>query len=90
MAWEFLRPILTANALATVQANPILLAYFLIWIFVVLSIIILTGYISFVTGKAYKKPARPGEKKGNAAARLGGAGKAFVEKLNPMKLMMKK
>jgi hypothetical protein len=64
MAWEFLKPILTPNALATVQANPILLAYLLGWLLVILSLCGLAWYISFVTGKAYKKPKKAGEKKG--------------------------
>jgi hypothetical protein len=62
MAWEFLRPILTANALATVQAEPILLAYFLGWLFACISVGLLAWYISFVTGKAYKKPKKVDEK----------------------------
>ncbi len=64
MAWEFLRPILTANALATVQANPILLAYFLGWLFATICVGLLAWYISFVTGKVYKKEkGKKGEKK---------------------------
>jgi hypothetical protein len=63
MAWEFLRPILTPNALATVQANPILLAYFAGWLFIVIGIASLAFYISWITGKAYKKPKRADEKK---------------------------
>jgi hypothetical protein len=63
MAWEFLRPILTPNALATVQANPVLLAYFLGWLFAIISIVSLAFYISWITGKAYKKPKRADAKK---------------------------
>jgi len=70
MAWEFLRPILTANALATVQANPILLAYLLGWLFVIIGIMLLAWYISWETGKAYKKPKKP------APAKAGGKGPA--------------
>jgi len=58
MAWEFLKPILTPNALATVQANPILLAYFLGWLLAIIALCLLAWYISFVTGKAYKKPKK--------------------------------
>jgi len=64
MAWEFLRPILTANALSTVQANPILLAYLLGWLFACISVGLLAWYISFVTGKAYRKPKKVDEKGG--------------------------
>jgi hypothetical protein len=56
MAWEFLRPILTANALSTIQAQPYLLAYFLGWLLACICIGLLAWYISFVTGKPYKKP----------------------------------
>jgi hypothetical protein len=66
MAWEFLRPILTPNALATVQARPILLAYFLGWMLTILSLISLAWYVSFVTGKVYKKPKKV-DGKGGAA-----------------------
>jgi len=62
MAWEFLRPILTPNALATIQANPILLAYFLGWLLAIISLALFAWYISFVTGKAYKKPKKGGAK----------------------------
>jgi hypothetical protein len=58
MAWEFLKPILTPNALATVQANPILLAYLLAWLLAIITLILIAWYISFVTGKAYKKPKK--------------------------------
>jgi hypothetical protein len=65
MAFEFLKPILTPNALATVQANPILLAYFLGWLLACISIGLLAWYISFTTGKAYRKPQKQiDEKKG--------------------------
>jgi hypothetical protein len=67
MAWEFLKPILTPNALATVQANPILLAYFLGWLLAWISVALLAWYISFTTGKVYKKQKMPivkEEKKG--------------------------
>jgi hypothetical protein len=63
MAWEFLRPILTPNALATVQAQPYLLALFLGWLLALILIGVLAWYISFVTGKAYKKPKKEGDKK---------------------------
>jgi hypothetical protein len=68
MAWEFLRPVLTANALATVQANPVLLAYFVAWLLVIMSIMSLALYISYVTGKPYRKPkkAPPAGKAGAA------------------------
>jgi hypothetical protein len=59
MAWEFLKPILTPNALATVQANPIILAYLLGWFLALIAVCLLAWYISFVTGKPYKKPKRP-------------------------------
>ncbi|KAF2398865.1 hypothetical protein EJ06DRAFT_93285 [Trichodelitschia bisporula] len=67
MAWEFLRPILTPNALATVQARPMLLAYFLAGLGGMISIICLAFYISFETGKAYRKPKT--DAKGGAPAR---------------------
>jgi hypothetical protein len=56
MAWEWLRPILTPNALATVQANPILLLYTVGWLLAVILLSVFCWYISFVTGKAYAKP----------------------------------
>jgi hypothetical protein len=64
MAWEFLRPILTPNALATVQANPILLAYFLGWLLTIITIACLAFYISWITGKVYKKPKKTDGKNG--------------------------
>jgi len=64
MAWEFLKPILTPNALATVQANPIILAYFLGWVLAIITLILIAWYISFVTGKAYKKPKKAKAKRG--------------------------
>jgi len=69
MAWEFLRPILTPNALATVQANPILLAYFLGWLFTIITIVSLAFYISWITGKVYKKPKKTDAKNGGAQSR---------------------
>jgi hypothetical protein len=60
----FLRPILTPNALATVQANPILLGYMGLAIFGITLIISIAGYTSWVTSKPYKKPK---QKKGGAA-----------------------
>jgi len=66
MAFEFLKPILTPNALATVQANPIVLAYFLGWLLACVSVGMLAWYISLTTGRAYRKPKPPvkGGKKG--------------------------
>ncbi|KAF2434298.1 hypothetical protein EJ08DRAFT_693836 [Tothia fuscella] len=52
----FLKPILTPNALATVQANPILLAYMGLAMFGISVVIFLATYTSWVTGKPYKKP----------------------------------
>jgi len=57
----FLKPILTANALATVQANPILLAYALATIGGMIFLIFLSFIISFQTGKAYRKPKGKGD-----------------------------
>jgi hypothetical protein len=71
MAFEFLKPILTPNALATVQASPILLAYFLGWLLACVSIGLLAWYISLTTGKAYKKP-KPAVKDGEKKGLLGG------------------
>lgn len=59
MAFEFLKPILTPNALATIQANPVLLAYFFGWIAVMFLIILGAWYIHFTTNKVYKKPKDP-------------------------------
>lgn len=70
----FLKPILTPNALATVQANPVLLAYALATIGGMIFLSVLSWYISFQTSKAYKKPkgankgGKGGEKKGLAGA----------------------
>ncbi|QDS72310.1 hypothetical protein FKW77_007500 [Venturia effusa] len=64
MAWEFLRPILTPNALATVQANPILLAYLLGWTFAILFVIGVAVAINIQTSKMYAKPKKAGEKTG--------------------------
>jgi len=68
----FLKPILTPNALATVQANPILLGYLGLAFFGISVVISLALYTSWVTGKAYAKPKA---QKGAAPAR-GGAGGA--------------
>jgi len=77
MAWEFLRPILTPNALATVQANPILLAYLLGWIFAILTVVAVALAIHFQTSKAYKKPKKaPAAGKGGPPAKGGMGGKA--------------
>jgi len=57
----FLKPILTANALATVQANPVLLAYALATIGGMIFLIFLSFIISFQTGKAYRKPKGKGD-----------------------------
>jgi len=62
MAWEFLKPILTPNALATIQANPVLLAYLLGWIGALLAIWAVVFAIHFQTSKAYKKPKKPAAK----------------------------
>jgi hypothetical protein len=70
MAFEFLKPILTPNALATVQANPILLAYFLGWLLACISIGLLAWYISFTTGKAYRKPPKKAEEKKSLLGRF--------------------
>ncbi len=70
MAFEFLKPILTPNALATVQANPILLAYFLGWLMACVSIGMLAWYISFTTGKAYRKPQKKVDEKKGLLARF--------------------
>jgi hypothetical protein len=73
----FLKPILTPNALATVQANPVLLAYLLATIGGIIVLSVLSWYISFQTGKAYKKPkgankgGKGGEKKRFAGALKG-------------------
>jgi len=75
MAWEFLRPILTPNALATVQANPILLAYFLMAFFTVIVVMSIAFAIHFQTSKAYKKPKKNAGK-GAPAGKGGAAGKA--------------
>lgn len=72
MAWEFLRPILTPNALATVQANPILLAYLLGWIGALLVVIAVALAIHFQTNKVYKKPKKAADGKGGPPAK--GAG----------------
>jgi hypothetical protein len=69
----FLKPILTPNALATVQANPILLGYLGLAFFGISVVISLAFYTSWVTGKAYAKPKA---KKGAAPARGGGSGGA--------------
>jgi len=75
----FLKPILTPNALATVQANPILLGYLGLAFFGITVVISIAIYTSWVTGKAYAKPkAKKGAApaKGSAPARSGVAGKA--------------
>ncbi|KIW04454.1 uncharacterized protein PV09_04719 [Verruconis gallopava] len=64
MAWEFLSPILTPNALATVQANPILLAYLLGWIGALIALISVAVAIHIQTSKAYKKPKKTDGKGG--------------------------
>lgn len=64
----FLKPILTANALATVQANPVLLAYALATIGGMIFLISLNFFISFQTGKAYRKPKGKGDNGKNGLA----------------------
>jgi hypothetical protein len=89
MAWEFLKPILTPNALATVQANPILLAYLLGWIFAILSVVAVAVAINIQTSKAYAKPKKAADKKGGArtgpppgiGAKLGGVLKGLRAKV---------
>jgi len=73
----FLKPILTANALATVQANPILLAYALATIGGMIFLIALNFFISFQTGKAYRKPKGKGDKGDRAKGGLAGVVKAI-------------
>jgi hypothetical protein len=72
MAFEWLRPILTPNALATVQANPILLAYLLAWFGAILFVISVALAIHFQTNKVYKKPKKAADKKGGPPAKSGG------------------
>ena len=71
MAWEFLKPILTPNALATVQANPILLAYLLGWIFAILSVVGVAVAINIQTSKAYAKPKKAADKKTGPSPGIG-------------------
>ena len=71
MAWEWLSPILTPNALATVQANPVLLAYLLGWIGALLVVIAVALAIHIQTSKVYKKPKK-GDGKGGPPAKAGG------------------
>lgn len=71
MAWEFLKPILTPNALATVQAKPILLAYLLGWFFAILSVVAIAVTINIQTSKAYAKPKKAGEKKTGPSPGIG-------------------
>ena len=66
MAWEWLSPILTPNALATVQANPVLLAYLLGWIGALLVVIAVALAIHIQTSKVYKKPKKAADGKGKA------------------------
>jgi len=83
--WLFLKPILTPNALASVQANPILLGYALAAIGGLIVFISLPFYISFQTGKAYKKP------KGQDKGGKGGEKKIpFVGALKKLPLIGKK
>jgi hypothetical protein len=72
MAWEFLRPILTPNALATVQANPILLAYLLGWIGALIALVVVIVVIDVQTSKAYKKPKKAADGKGGPPPKNGG------------------
>ncbi|KAF2669993.1 hypothetical protein BT63DRAFT_423965 [Microthyrium microscopicum] len=81
MAFEFLKPVLTPNALATVQANPVLLAYLLGWLFAIIFVGLLAWYISFVTGQAYKKPAKKPDPKKAGAAPAKGSGPSGAQKL---------
>lgn len=68
----FLRPILTPNALATVQANPILLGYTGLALFGIFAIIGVAIYTSWVTNKPYVKKKAPAGGKGAPPARGGG------------------
>lgn len=84
MAFEFLRPILTANALATVQANPVLLAYTIAWLLAIILVGVVAWYIHFVTNKVYAKPKKPGEKSGMmnmfGSLNLGGRTRLMMER----------
>ena len=73
----FLKPILTANALATVQANPVLLAYALATIGGMIFLISLSFFISFQTGKAYRKPKGKGDGGDRAKNGLGSVVKSL-------------
>ena len=73
----FLKPILTANALATVQANPSLLAYALATIGGMIFLISLSFIISFQTGKAYRKPKGKGDSNNRGKNILAGVVKAL-------------
>jgi hypothetical protein len=76
----FLKPILTPNALATVQANPILLAYMGLAIFGISVVISIACYTSWVTSKPYKKPKKGKDGKGGAPARGGASGGGIAGK----------
>lgn len=76
-SYLFLKPILTANALATVQANPVLLAYALATIGGMIFLIALSFFISFQTGKAYRKPKGKGDNGNRGKNGLAGVIKAL-------------
>jgi hypothetical protein len=83
--WLFLKPILTPNALASVQANPVILAYALATIGGLTVLISLAFFISFQTGKPYRKP------KGQDKGGKGGEKKIpFVGALKKLPLIGKK
>lgn len=73
----FLKPILTPNALATVQANPVLLAYALATIGGMIFLISLSFLISFQTSKAYRKPKGKGDSGNGGKKGLAGVVKAL-------------
>lgn len=81
----FLKPILTPNALATVQANPILLGYALATIGGIIVLCVLSWYIGFQTSKAYKKPKGQDKKGGKV-----GEKKGFADVLKGLPLVGKK
>lgn len=64
MTFEVLAPILTPEALRVLQASPGLLPEAIVWLILMITLCVVAWYISFVTGKPYRKPK---DKKGPSA-----------------------
>ncbi len=54
--FEALKPILTPEALRLIQEKPSLFFGAVAWLLTIIALCVLCWYISYATGKAYRKP----------------------------------